>query len=73
MEGKESGIERAIEQTKKAEEAMKEIENILKYRLNIDDKDVWDVLKDKSRFPEPKPQPPQFLPKPQPPQPVPRP
>lgn len=41
MEDKESKIERAIEQTSGAEEAIKGIENILKYRLNRDDKDVW--------------------------------
>lgn len=44
MEDKESEIESAIEQTREAEEAIKEIEDILKYRLNRDSKDIWKVI-----------------------------
>ena len=61
IEDKQTKIESSIEQTKEAIKAIEEIENTLKHTLNVDDKIDWEVLKDKSKFPKPKSQPPQLL------------
>jgi restriction system protein len=49
--------ESAIEQTREASEAIKEIENILKHALNKNYKIDWEALKNESKFLKQKPQP----------------
>ena len=67
IEQKQSKIELAIEQTKEATEAIKEIENIIKHALNKNYKIDWESLKNESKFLKQKPQPPKLLDIPKPP------
>lgn len=60
--------ESAIEQTREASEAIKEIENILKHALNKNYKIDWEALKNESKILNQKPQPPELLDIPKPPE-----
>jgi restriction system protein len=52
---KEANLDEAISQTKKANDALKEIDNFLIHTLSIDDTVNWDKLKKKDSYPEKKP------------------
>ena len=58
---RESKIEEATERTKEALENIKNLENILKHTLDINDAINWESLKDCEDFKEQKPQLPQLL------------
>lgn len=57
---KQSMIEKAQSRTKETVEAIDELENILQHALGVDDTIKWKGLKDKSKFPKPRPQPPKL-------------
>lgn len=63
----QSSMEEAVERSRQAAEDIEIIENILKHSLDINDTIEWESLKEKSGFPEPKPQLPQLLAVPLPP------
>ncbi|WP_175991532.1 restriction endonuclease [Bacillus sp. Marseille-Q1617] len=65
---KEAKKELAIEFTREAEEKIKEIENILLFTLEVDDRIDWDQLKDKTKFSKTKPKEPKALDAPEEPQ-----
>jgi len=52
---KDASLSTAKERTKEAQEKQKEIENILRYTIEIDDKVDWNKLQDKSKYEEPNP------------------
>jgi restriction system protein len=52
---KQANAEEALNQTRTAEDAVKEIDNLLVHTLSIDDTVDWNSLKKKDSFPEKKP------------------
>lgn len=52
---KESKLATALSLTKKAEDAIKGIENLLKHTISINDTIDWETIKDRSRFKEKNP------------------
>lgn len=55
-ESKQANMENAIEKDNEAQQALRDIDNILKHTLKINDSIDWDTLKKKDQFSEPLPQ-----------------
>lgn len=53
---KEASLNTATERSNEAQEKQKAIENILQHSLSINNSIDWEVLRDKSKFKEPKPE-----------------
>ena len=60
---------RAVERTKNAQQALRELEEILSRALTVKNRITWGKLKDWTQFSKPKPKPPTALPTPPEPQP----